>query len=331
MDFAFTDVEQRDGILVDQAVIAVNSGEFEAARSLLGPVIERAPEPEAYEKSRAAEEYVLWRYWDPADRAFLEALTEAAEVELPVTYLPSVYPKAYFLLGFMAYQDGDVDAAIAYLQKASEMDPSAPYVYAELGTILSGRKDFDLSNKVYQVATRCRPAHEPAMYARLLRGMGYNQTELGNIEAAQRLYRESLEYDPSSTLAAQELEYLETLARGGSAVDSNMMITGRDGDLSMPGTPGPRMIELIMKVRSLAESGALSPEELASIEGRLLGTTQLRTNADYERCELAVSVIGALHHSVVEGDVPVDQFAEQKPALIEQLCAPPREERKPDA
>ena len=44
--------------------------------------------------------------------------------------------------------------------------------------------------------------------ARALRGMGYNKIEMGDLDAAENLFRQSQEYDPGSEAAKVELGYI---------------------------------------------------------------------------------------------------------------------------
>ena len=41
-----------------------------------------------------------------------------------------------------------------------------------------------------------------------LRGIGYSQVELGDLDGAEQSYKESLEVEPGNTLAQRELDYI---------------------------------------------------------------------------------------------------------------------------
>ena len=326
MPFTYSDQEQRDAVLVREATLAVSQGELEPARSLLADVIERAPDPDEYQAIVQDGDVLYWRYWDEDEREFFEQLLQSQPGAPKVVWLPSVYPKAYFLLGLIAVQQGDLTEVIPKLRAAFELDPSSPEPLIELAAMLSARGQHGLSNTIYESALTCRPAHPPWITARILRGRGFNEIELGNLTAARALFEESLENDPTSPVPAQEIAYIDSLEHGGQTVTPNVMVTGHGVDISYPGQPGPGMIELVNGLRELVETGALTQEEFDSVEQRLLGTTQVRVSLDYFRCRVMLKMIAALYDGVVEGTVPLRDFAEKKAEYLEAMCTPLEDE-----
>lgn len=330
MGFEYSDAEQRDAVVVREAAVAVGHGEFDQARSLLLEVVERAPDSDRYQGVVQEGDVLYWHYWDDEERAFFDDLLHSQPGPPEVVWLPSVYPKAYFLLGFIAIQQGELADAMPMLRSAFELDPSSPEPLIELAAMLSGQGQYDLSNTIYESALTCRPAHPPWITARVLRGRGFNEIELGDLTAARALFEESLDYDPTSPVAGQELEYIDSLERGGETVTPNIMVTGPNGDISYPGQPGPGTIELVRGLGELTASGALTNEEFDTTTERLLGSTQRRDTLDYFRCKVLLKTIAALHAGVIEGTVSLEDFAEAKAEYLDSMCTSATEEGPPE-
>ena len=56
--------------------------------------------------------------------------------------------------------------------------------------------------------TSMKDGPDASLAARALRGMGYNKIEMGDLDAAENLFRQSQEYDPGSEAAKVELGYI---------------------------------------------------------------------------------------------------------------------------
>ena len=69
-------------------------------------------------------------------------------------------------------------------------------------------KDGLASYRSALVLSRKHEANTRAI-ALALRGIGYSHVELGDLDAAERAYRESLEVEPGNTLAQGELDYIQ--------------------------------------------------------------------------------------------------------------------------
>lgn len=53
-------------------------------------------------------------------------------------------------------------------------------------------------------------AHARAL---ILRGIGFSLTEMDDLDGASQAYRDSLQFDPASTLAKDELDYIDGLRK----------------------------------------------------------------------------------------------------------------------
>ena len=98
------------------------------------------------------------------------------------------------------------------LAKAVEMAPGNAHYVNEYAEIFKSRREwqrsFDLFKMAWERVDHDRKSPDARIAARALRGMGYNQIELGDYKQAEKLFRQSLEYEPGSEAARRELDYI---------------------------------------------------------------------------------------------------------------------------
>lgn len=185
---------------VARAHNVATEGDWDAARKLLGPVIDycdRLSRPGLDVVSVAnAEEY----------RAFVDASAKGA----PVEWVDSACPSAYKNMAFLDIEQKDTASALAFLDKAVAISPYWAEPHAERGYLLNqlGRAQEGLAS--YQRALELIEGFPSNAYAKalVLRGLGYTHIELGDLDQAQTAYEQSLQAEPGNTLAMKELDYI---------------------------------------------------------------------------------------------------------------------------
>jgi len=119
---------------------------------------------------------------------------------------------AYFVKGYALIDLNRSDLAEPELRQATEMAPfNAHYLneYAELFKLKhEWQKSYDLFSKALDVAPLNDESTRAAVTARSLRGMGYAKIELNELDEAERLMKQSLEFEPESAGARSELQYI---------------------------------------------------------------------------------------------------------------------------
>ncbi len=120
---------------------------------------------------------------------------------------------ALFGKGFALIDLGKPEEAGPYLARAVEMDPlNAHFIneYAEwFKPQRQWQQSYDLFLRAWRTVDHDKRGPSRRVAARSLRGMAYNMIELGDLSEAERLYRQSLEFEPEAAAKVQgELDYI---------------------------------------------------------------------------------------------------------------------------
>ena len=145
-----------------------------------------------------------------ANAAEYQAHMESQAQGQPVDWVDMACPGAYKTRAFIDIDNKDFDGALAFLDKAILLAPYWAEARAERGYLLNQRGEPRQALADYRHALELVQRFESNAYARalVLRGLGYTQVELGDLDAAEQAYRESLEAEPGNALALRELEYI---------------------------------------------------------------------------------------------------------------------------
>ena len=187
---------------VHRAVEMAAVGEADLARKTLEPVLAFCDE------LKATVDTTLVSVSNTVEEATYIASSGSA---LPVKFVDMACPMAYKNAGFLAVSAKDTDAAFEYLGKAEQLAPYWAEPVAERAYLIGQLGDRQASLETYRVALELAEKYPGSAYAKplILRGIGYALIELGDLDAAQRTYEKSLELDPSSEIARDELDYIE--------------------------------------------------------------------------------------------------------------------------
>jgi tetratricopeptide (TPR) repeat protein len=129
-----------------------------------------------------------------------------------LTILGAGWCEALFVKGFAFIDLHRTSEAEAALAEAVRMAPSNAHYLNEYGELWKSRREwqrsFDIFARAYELADHNPKGRDAKMVARSLRGMGYAKIELGDLDEAERLFRRSLEFDPTNPGTRTELEYI---------------------------------------------------------------------------------------------------------------------------
>jgi tetratricopeptide (TPR) repeat protein len=121
-----------------------------------------------------------------------------------VLMLPAIFRDALLAKAFCLNELGRLDDAFALLERAAELDPENPRVYAELGFTFSSQDNLDLAKSAYVHADALEPdnpAHKCALaHIALLED---------RFDDARALASRALELDPVSVQAMHQLAFAE--------------------------------------------------------------------------------------------------------------------------
>lgn len=123
--------------------------------------------------------------------------------------------EAYFVKGFALVDLGRADDAKPYFDKAIALAPMNAQYLAERGEWYKSRKDWAHAYEDYESASSAAEfspdGRKNAEKARALRGLGFVRIEQGELKEAERLYKESLRYQPDNAGARSELDLIKSL------------------------------------------------------------------------------------------------------------------------
>ena len=128
---------------------------------------------------------------------------------------------ALHLHTFIAAERGDFQEALRRSDKEMNYRPCVADAYTERGAILNNLHRPEEAMKAYRRARQLaeRFASNAAYRAPALRGIGFTQDELGNLQAARAAIEVSFELAPENELGLKELRHIKHLQRRAGSGD----------------------------------------------------------------------------------------------------------------
>src|ERR1051325_10273982 len=125
--------ETVDAEKVDKAMEALTRGKVEAARRILMEVV--ANTPEGYQKEFEQDGTLHRKFWDMTD--FMDFVTRDKELgnERNIVWIGNAYPRAFYHLGFICAQEGNLAEAIQFLDRGRALEPDEPHFDLEKGHV----------------------------------------------------------------------------------------------------------------------------------------------------------------------------------------------------
>jgi len=224
--------EQQDAAMVDTAVEAIKAGDTTIPQKLLLDVIKRAPTQYTY--SFTESDAVYYKFWDKSEfmHFFAQLKDQHAENRMlsgkTLYWLPSAYPRAYYYLGFLKVVAKQYEEAIPFLDRGLTLEPTNPKLRFEKATALTQLRRFAEALQLYESVNQVGFHVSAADVARALRGQGSVYLEMGNLDQAESLFKESLSFDPTNTVATDELLYMAQLRSGAETTTTELTTSVSD-------------------------------------------------------------------------------------------------------
>lgn len=185
---------------VQEARQAASQGHLDAASDALVPVIAWCDRLLATGRAMVsvttAEQYRLY--------------LETRSGDDPVDWVDMACPEAFDLQAYIDVDRRRFEDAEALLERAIHLAPFWADPVVELGASYnqSRRPAEALATYRRALALIERFPHNAPLKPMALRGVGFAQVELGDLDAAEAAYRSALELDPDSQVARKELDYI---------------------------------------------------------------------------------------------------------------------------
>ena len=192
---------------LDAAYSKMQAQDFDEAEELLDGMIER------YEAFVAQQGGVAVSTAGPQEfeQVRAEAGNPAQLVPVDFCYREVLHRKAFALAAQERFED-----ALRVLDEEARIAPAAAAPYVERGYVLNRIRRPAEAKASYERALALSekfPASAPHRPA-ALRGLGYALIELGDLDAAEEAFAQSLELEPGNALAISELEYIQKIRAG---------------------------------------------------------------------------------------------------------------------
>ena len=221
-------LEDLDAKRVSEAVTLIQRKSYsEAARILLSVV---ANTPKVYQHTTLVDDAFYMRFWDQNE--FVNFVRKDPPSR-KVYWLLSAYPRAYYYLGFISVCEGNFQEAIGYLDSGALLEPTNPQFKTEKGHALMKSGLFAEALAAVEGITNPSPYVSDELFAVALRSKGAALIEMGDLDAAEKSFAQSLEYAPNNKVALNEIQYIRQLAASGkrSSGSSSSHVTHAEGSI----------------------------------------------------------------------------------------------------
>ncbi len=221
-----SDPANPDGLIL-RGISEFQRGEYESSLKTFDQATERFPENKLAELCRVESIYRMSRS-ETAQKAFEEArpshwdfagltlaglpergadyirITQLDKPETPENlYLRQIATKAFIKLGYDSYNAGDKDKAIAWYEKALQLNRHYLRPFRGLGALYLEKEKFEASRDAFKEAIRIRSNIDD-----LWIGLAIAQSHIGDVEAAYQATLEAIRLAPDKVLYRSVLEDL---------------------------------------------------------------------------------------------------------------------------
>lgn len=169
-------------------------------------------------------------FWDGDEFFKFVQDNQTTLLQKSLSWVETPPAKAFFWLAFIAYEWGDLEEALRYINQGLALDPTRPQMLCEKGEILKGLRLFDEAMSCYREVAGSSAWVPDSQRARAYRGLGFALIELRRLDEAESAFHESLKIEPDHEGARHELKYIKDVStflskydsRGGKATDADL-------------------------------------------------------------------------------------------------------------
>jgi tetratricopeptide (TPR) repeat protein len=202
MDPSFN--RQADELIVD--------GRYADARALLEAAIQEMPT--GWTPRQENDQFLSIAFWDQEEfLAHSHREIEMKRLTKSIAWVDGSYSRAWYQLAVVASKEGRFENALFCIDCGVELEPDHPELWNEKGYLLDRLKRHQEAFDCYVRAASVRDWAPPSQIARALRGQGVQLVDLDRLDEAEDALRRSLELEPDSETAHNELGYIEDLRR----------------------------------------------------------------------------------------------------------------------
>jgi tetratricopeptide (TPR) repeat protein len=176
--------------------------------------------PPDWEPVKVSETAINIAYWNMEEFINHAPHYDPDDSRKMVVWVTPSYSKAFYLLAFIYVERKDWFKAMSFIDQAISLEPDLPLLLREKAMILSRLGRHQEAHDLFSSAAEIRPWAPLNQKARALRGAAIALIDLKRTDEAEELLKKSLEIEPDSTVALNELDYIHGLRKGLKPTDS---------------------------------------------------------------------------------------------------------------
>ncbi len=250
-----------------RATALIVDGRYEEARALLDAAIHAMPT--GWTPVRDDGRSLTICFWDQEE--FLAYSRHAGErLSQAIFWAEGSYSKAWYQLAVAAGNQKRFEDALFSIDCGLELERDHPELWNERGYLLGRLKRHQESLECYLRAASVRDWAPASQTARALRGQGAQLIDLDRLSDAEDVLRRSLELEPESEVARNELKYIEDL-RGRREAKKNEIPWFLHSFVNPPADPLTiRLLALVADLPSIPGPQTVGPENYSRISRAFL-------------------------------------------------------------
>jgi tetratricopeptide (TPR) repeat protein len=194
--------------IVEKANQLIGAGQFSEAEALVDEVI-------AFFHSLMVDNDKV--YVSVGLKSELEEFKKDSSNGKEVVWLDICFDQALHLKAFIKSEQKQLSEALHILDEEVKVAPYSAFPYIERGVILNSQREHQMALQSYEMALKLARKYESSRgsEAMALRGMGFTLIELGDLDRAEAILKESILIDPGNASAKRELRYIRGLRSSG--------------------------------------------------------------------------------------------------------------------
>jgi tetratricopeptide (TPR) repeat protein len=196
-------------------------GRYTDARALLEAAIREMPT--GWTPRREDDRFLTIAFWDQEEfLAHSHHETELKQLTKSIAWVDGSYSRAWYQLAVAASKEKRFENALTCIDCGVELEPDHPELWNEKGYLLGRLQRNQEAFDCYFHAASVREWAPSSQIARALRGQGVQLVDLDRLDEAEDALRRSLELEPDSQTAHNELGYIADLRRKRAAGEEDV-------------------------------------------------------------------------------------------------------------
>jgi tetratricopeptide (TPR) repeat protein len=202
--------EEADVRFNERALELLHEGRLDEARAILEEALQAMHA--GWTPIKETSSFVQIAFWD-RDEFFAHSrhVTSLGPLEKSILWVPGSYSQAWHILAVIASKQGQLERALFCLDCGLQLEADHPEHWNEKGFVLGKLKRHEEALQCYVRAATVREWAPSTQVARALRGQGVQLVDLQRLDEAEAALKRSLELEPRSQVALEELKYIEQL------------------------------------------------------------------------------------------------------------------------